>query len=58
MLGIGKLGNRRSFDVAPFEHLGEVHLGNSASSVPRVVIVFGVYDQALEHALHLDFDLV
>jgi hypothetical protein len=57
-LGVGKFGHRRRRDVAPAEDLGQVHLGDAARRVLRVVIALGVDDQAFQHALHLALDLV
>ncbi|MNT25760.1 hypothetical protein D3C72_1613000 [compost metagenome] len=58
VLGIRKLGDRRLRHVAALEHLVEVHLGHAARGVVGVVVALGVDHQAVEHALHLDFDLV
>jgi hypothetical protein len=58
VLGIRELGNRRLGHVAALEHLIEVHLGHAARGVLGVVVVLGVDDQAVKHALHLDLDLV
>lgn len=58
VLGVGELGDRRLRNVAALEHLVEVHLGHAACRVVRVVVALRVDDQAVEHALHLDLDLV
>ena len=58
VLGVGKLGDRRLHDIATLEDLVEVHLGHPSRGVLGVVVTVGVDDQAVEHALHLDFHLV
>ena len=58
MLGIRKLGDAGCRHVATIEHLVDVHLGHAASGVARVVVAYGVDDQAVKNALHLDFNLI
>jgi len=47
VLGVGKFGERWLRRVAALEHLIEVHFGDAARGIARVVIAVGVYDQAV-----------
>jgi hypothetical protein len=58
VLGVGEFGDGGRRHIAALEHLVEVHLGHAARRVVGVVVAGGVDDQAVEHALHLDFDFV
>jgi hypothetical protein len=58
VLGVGKFGERGRRHVAAAEHLVQVHLGDAARGVVGVVVVLDVDDEAFEHGLHLDLDLV
>lgn len=58
VLGVREFGERGRRHVAALEHFVQVHLGHAARGVAGVVVVLEVDHQALEHALHLDLDLV
>ena len=57
-LGVGEFSDRGLLHIAAPEHLLQVHLGHAARGVLRVVVAHGVNDHAVQHALHLDLDLV
>ena len=57
LFDIRKLGHGWHCVIAALEDLGQIQLGDTASGFLRVVIAFGVDDQALEHLGHLGFHL-
>ena len=58
VFGVREFSDRGCLDIAAVEDLIEIHLGHAAGGVLRVVVAGGVDHQAVEHALHLAFNLV